>query len=109
MLSYELRQGSRIRGKVGITEDGIISAIQGMWYIDSGMSSTYAQAMTAVGLGEAQAFCGKCKNWDLDTMLIAANHSSQAPIRGFGGQELKGALIPVSYTHLDQGGQDIKS
>ena len=100
MLSYELRQGSRIRGKVGITEDGIISAIQGMWYIDSGMSSTYAQAMTAVGLGEAQAFCGKCKNWDLDTMLIATNHSSQAPIRGFGGQELKGALIPLVCTAI---------
>lgn len=100
MLSYELRQGSRIRGKVGITEDGIISAIQGMWYIDSGMSSTYAQAMTAVGLGEAQAFYGKCKNWDLDTMLIATNHSSQAPIRGFGGQELKGALIPLVCTAI---------
>ena len=47
MLSYELRQGSRIRGKVGITQDGIINSIQGMWYIDSGMSSTYAQAMPA--------------------------------------------------------------
>lgn len=39
--------------RMGITQDGIINAIQGMWYIDSGMSSTYAQAMTAVGLGEA--------------------------------------------------------
>lgn len=106
MLSYELRQGSRIRGKVGITQDGIINAIQGMWYIDSGMSSTYAQAMTAVGLGEAQAFCGKCKNWDLETMLIATNHSSQAPIRGFGGQELKGALIPLVCTAIRVAGMD---
>lgn len=106
MLSYELRQGSRIRGKVGITQDGIINSIQGMWYIDSGMSSTYAQAMTAVGLGEAQAFCGKCKNWDLDTMLIATNHSSQAPIRGFGGQELKGALIPLVCTAIRAAGMD---
>ncbi|WP_320977388.1 xanthine dehydrogenase family protein molybdopterin-binding subunit, partial [Enterocloster asparagiformis] len=31
MLSFELRQGSRIRGKVGITQDGLINAIQGMW------------------------------------------------------------------------------
>ena len=106
MLSYELRQGSRIRGKVGITQDGLINAIQGMWYIDSGMSSTYAQAMTAVGLGEAQAFCGKCKNWDLETMLIATNHSSQAPIRGFGGQELKGALIPLVCTAIRAAGMD---
>ena len=106
MLSYELRQGSRIRGKVGITQDGLINAIQGMWYIDSGMSSTYAQAMTAVGLGEAQAFCGKCKNWDLETMLIATNHSSQAPIRGFGGQELKGALIPLVCTAIRAAGVD---
>lgn len=106
LLSYELRQGSRIRGRVGITKDGIINAIQGMWYIDSGMSSTYAQAMTAVGLGEAQAFCGKCKNWDLDTMLIATNHSSQAPIRGFGGQELKGALIPLVCTAIRAANMD---
>lgn len=33
-------------------------------------------------------------------MLIATNHSSQAPIRGFGGQELKGALIPLVCTAI---------
>lgn len=64
------------------------------------MSSTYAQAMTAVGLGRPRHSAGKCKNWDLDTMLIATNHSSQAPIRGFGGQELKGALIPLVCTAI---------
>ncbi len=106
MLMFELREGSRIKGKIGITEDGIINAIQGMWYIDSGMSSTYAQAMTAVGLGEAQAFCGKCKNWALDTVLVATNHSSQAPIRGFGGQELKSAMIPLVCTAIRKGGFD---
>lgn len=100
MLSYELRQGSYMKGKVGITKDGIINAIDGVWYIDSGMSSTYAQAMTAVGLGEAQAFCGKCHDWHLDTALVATNHSSQAPIRGFGGQELKAALIPLVCTAI---------
>ena len=106
LLAYELRQGSRMRGKIGITEDGIINAIEGMWYIDSGMSSTYAQAMTAVGLGEAQAFCGKCKNWNLDTKLVATNHSSQAPIRGFGGQELKSAMIPLVCTAIREAGMD---
>ena len=100
MLTYELRQGSYMKGRVGITEDGIINAIDGTWYIDSGMSSTYAQAMTAVGLGEAQAFCGKCRDWHLDTALVATNHSSQAPIRGFGGQELKAALIPLVCTAI---------
>lgn len=69
-LSYEARMGSRIRGKVGLTKDGIINAVQGMWYVDSGMSSIYAQAQMAVGLGEAQAFLGKCQNWDLDSKLI---------------------------------------
>ncbi len=106
MLSFELREGSRMRGKIGITEDGIINAVQGMWYIDSGMSSTYAQAMTAVGLGEAQAFCGKCQNWDLDTVLVATNHSSQAPIRGFGGQELKSAMIPLVCTAIRAANMD---
>lgn len=94
-LSYEARMGSRIRGKIGLTKDGIINAVQGMWYVDSGMSSIYAQAQMAVGLGEAQAFLGKCQNWDLDSKLIATNHIAAAPIRGFGGQELKGALIPL--------------
>jgi len=105
-LTYELREGSRIRGKVGMTKDGIINAVQGMWYIDSGMSSTYAQAQTAVGLGEAQAFLGKCKHWDLDSKLIATNHSSQAPIRGFGGQEFKGVLIPLVCTAIRRAGMD---
>jgi len=104
--TYELRQGSRIRGKVGITEDGYVHAIEGMWITDSGMSSTYAQAQTAVGLGEAQAFLGKCPNWALDTKLIATNHSSQAPIRGFGGQELKAALIPLVCTAIREAKMD---
>lgn len=106
MLSYELRQGSRIRGKVGMTEDGIINSVEGMWYTDSGMSSTYAQAMTAVGLGECQAFLGKCKNWALDTKLVATNHSSQAPIRGFGGQECKSVLVPMVCTAIRAAGMD---
>lgn len=106
MLSYELRQGSRIRGKIGMTEDGIINAVEGMWYTDSGMSSTYAQAMTAVGLGECQAFLGKCKNWALDTKLVATNHSSQAPIRGFGGQECKSVLVPMVCTAIRAANMD---
>ena len=93
--SYEIRMGSRMRGRVGMTKDGIINAIEGMWYVDSGMSSTYAQAQMAVGLGEAQAFLGKCQNWDLDSKLVVTNHIPAAPIRGFGGQELKAALIPL--------------
>ncbi len=106
LLSYELRQGSRIRGKVGMTEDGCINAVEGMWYTDSGMSSTYAQAMTAVGLGECQAFLGKCKDWALDTKLVATNHSSQAPIRGFGGQECKSVLVPMVCNAIREAGMD---
>jgi CO/xanthine dehydrogenase Mo-binding subunit len=106
MLTYELRQGSRIRGKVGMTEDGIINSVEGMWYTDSGMSSTYAQAMTAVGLGECQAFLGKCQNWALDTTLVATNHSSQAPIRGFGGQECKSVLVPMVCTAIRAANMD---
>jgi len=106
MLTYELRQGSRIRGKVGMTEDGIVNAVEGMWYTDSGMSSTYAQAMTAVGLGECQAFLGKCKDWALDTKLVATNHSSQAPIRGFGGQECKSVLVPMVCNTIREAGMD---
>lgn len=106
MLTYELRQGSRIRGKVGMTEDGIINSVEGMWYTDSGMSSTYAQAMTAVGLGECQAFLGKCKNWALDTKLVATNHSSQAPIRGFGGQECKSVLVPMVCSAIREANMD---
>ena len=89
-----------------MTEDGIINAVEGMWYTDSGMSSTYAQAMTAVGLGECQAFLGKCKAWALDTKLVATNHSSQAPIRGFGGQECKSVLVPMVCNTIREAGMD---
>ena len=104
--SYEVRMGSRIRGKVSMRKDGIVNALQGMWYVDSGMSSTYAQAQIAVGLGEAQVFLGKCQNWDLDSKLVATNHIPAAPIRGFGGQELKGALIPLVCSVARKAGFD---
>jgi xanthine dehydrogenase molybdenum-binding subunit len=105
-LAYELRQGSRIKGKIGMTKEGNINAVQGLWYTDAGMSSTYAQAQTAVGLGEAQAFLGKCKHWDFETKLIATNHSSQAPIRGFGGQECKAVLTPLVCSAIREAKMD---
>jgi len=103
---FEIRMGSRMRGKIGMTKDGIINAVEGMWYVDSGMSSSFAQAQMAVGLGEAQAFLGKCKNWHLDSRLVVTNHIPAAPIRGFGGQELKASLIPLVNVAIRKAGFD---
>ena len=104
--SWEIRLGSSIHGKVGITKDGIINAVQGEWNVDVGISSALAQGQMAVGLGEAQAMIAKCPNWDVDSKLYATNHNPGGPIRGFGGLELKSALLPLVTLAMREGNFD---
>ena len=52
------------------------------------------QAQVAVGCGEVQiAF--RCPNWDLRPVIVCTNRNASGIVRGFGGQELKCALIPA--------------
>jgi CO/xanthine dehydrogenase Mo-binding subunit len=93
-IAWRLRIGSRIQAKVGIKKDGTVTAVSGEWVVDTGAFSEMAQGVIAVGLGEAQLLL-RCPNWNLQTHLICTNRNPSGGIRGYGGQELKSALIPI--------------
>ncbi len=94
MAAFTLRLGSRIQAKVGVKKDGTITAIQGTWYVDTGYYSFTTQCQVAVGSGEAQIMA-QCPNWDLKNIIVATNRNASGSTRGFGGQELKCAFIPI--------------
>ncbi|MBN1367415.1 MAG: xanthine dehydrogenase family protein molybdopterin-binding subunit [Dehalococcoidales bacterium] len=101
--SYSLRIGSRIHCKIGIKKDGTVTAVAGEWLVDTGAASEMAQVEIAVGCGEAQLML-RCSNWNLQPHLVCTNRSPSGVVRGFGGQELKSALIPVLSLALEKAG-----
>jgi xanthine dehydrogenase molybdenum-binding subunit len=103
--AFVLRLGSRIKGKIGIKKDGTVQAISGEWLVNTGAFSDQAQAQVAVGLGEAQLML-RCANWDLKTKLVCTNRSASGIVRGFGGQELESALLPIFMNVLAQANFD---
>ena len=103
--AFVLRLGSRFRGKVGLKKDGTVKAISGEWLVDTGAFSDQAQAQVAVGLGEAQLML-RCLNWDLKTKLVCTNRCASGIVRGFGGQELESALLPIFMYAMEQGNID---
>ncbi|MCL2164507.1 MAG: xanthine dehydrogenase family protein molybdopterin-binding subunit [Oscillospiraceae bacterium] len=106
LTTFDQRLGSKITAKVGMLEDGTINAIEGLWLVDTGISTDLAQGQTAVGLGEAQLVLAKTKNWNLDTKLVATNRCPSGVVKGFGGQELKSALIPLVQKAMRELGID---
>jgi len=103
--AFVLRLGSRFRGKIGIKKDGTVMAVQGEWLVDTGAFSDMAQAQVAVGLGELQLML-RCANWDIKTKLVCTNRSASGIVRGFGGQELESALLPILMQALEKGDID---
>jgi xanthine dehydrogenase molybdenum-binding subunit len=94
MAAFTLRIGSRIHAKVGMKQDGSITAVQGTWYVDTGYYSFTTQAQVAVGSGELMIMT-QCPNWDLKNIIVATNRNASGATRGFGGQELKCSFIPL--------------
>lgn len=94
LLAYETRLGSNMTLKVGI-KDGLVHAMQGRWLIDTGSCNDIGQAQMGVGLGEMQLVCSKCKNWDFSADIYYTNKEPAGVVRGFGGQELKAAMMPI--------------
>jgi len=105
MAAFTLRVGSRIQAKVGMKKNGSITAIQGTWYVDSGYYSFTTQAQVAVGLGEIMIMA-QCPNWDLKNIVVATNRNASGSTRGFGGQELKCAFIPLLCLAMEKAGLD---
>ncbi|HSW40493.1 MAG TPA: xanthine dehydrogenase family protein molybdopterin-binding subunit [Acidobacteriota bacterium] len=105
MAAFTLRVGSRIQAKVGMKKDGSITAIQGVWYVDTGCYSFTSQCQVAVGSGELQIMT-QCPNLDLQNILVATNRNASGATRGFGGQELKCAFMPLLDQAMQKAGLD---
>ncbi|MBI2934202.1 MAG: molybdopterin-dependent oxidoreductase [Chloroflexi bacterium] len=103
--TYTVRLGSRIHARVGIKKDGAITAISGQWLVNAGAASETAQGMVAVGCGEAQVAL-RCQNWDLQPHVVCTNRNPSGVVRGFGGQELKSALMPLVSRAVEKAGLD---
>jgi len=105
LATFTLRPGSRMQAKVGIKKDGTVTAISGKWLIDTGCYSMTTQSQVAVGCGEVQIMV-RCPNWDLKPTIVCTNKNAAGIVRGFGGQELKCALIPLLSLAMEKAGLD---
>lgn len=105
LAAFVLRPASRMRAKVGMKRDGTVTAVSGMWLVGTGYYSKTTQAQVAVGCGEAQ-LAVRCPNWDLKTTIVCTNRNASGIVRGFGGQELKCALIPLLCLAMEKADLD---
>jgi CO/xanthine dehydrogenase Mo-binding subunit len=105
LAAYVLRPTSRIHARVGMKRDGTVTAVSGTWLLDTGFYSQTTQAQVAVGCGEAQ-LAVRCPNWNLKTAIVCTNRNASGIVRGFGGQELKCALIPLLSLAMEKAGLD---
>ncbi len=103
--TFSVRFGSRIKGKVGITKDGRVTAFKGDWLINTGNFATSTQGQVAVGLGEVQIML-RCDNWNLQPHVVFTNQTASGAVRGFGGQELKSAFLPILMLALKKADLD---
>jgi xanthine dehydrogenase molybdenum-binding subunit len=103
--SYSLRLGSRVHARVGLKKDGSITAIEGRWLVNIGAASESGPYQVAVGCGELQIVL-QCPNWNLKTALVFTNHSPAGIVRGYGGQELESAILPVIGLAMEKAGVD---
>jgi CO/xanthine dehydrogenase Mo-binding subunit len=105
LAAFTLRPATRIHARVGMKKDGTVTAVSGTWLVGTGYYSMTTQAQVAVGCGEVQiAF--QCPNWDLKPVVVCTNRNASGVVRGFGGQELKCALIPLLSLAMEKAGVD---
>jgi CO/xanthine dehydrogenase Mo-binding subunit len=105
LAAFTLRVSSRIHAKVGMKNDGTITAIQGDWLVDTGCYSFTTQAQVAVGSGEMQIMT-QCPNWDMRNKIVATNRNASGATRGFGGLELKCSFIPLLCLAMEKANLD---
>ncbi|MBI5442389.1 MAG: xanthine dehydrogenase family protein molybdopterin-binding subunit [Deltaproteobacteria bacterium] len=94
LACFVLRPSTWIDGKIGLTRDGTVTAVAGSWLVGTGYYSLTTQIQIAVGCGEAMIALHS-KNWKLKPEVVCTNRTASGIVRGFGGQELKCALIPL--------------
>jgi CO/xanthine dehydrogenase Mo-binding subunit len=106
LLCFENRLGSQIEAKIGIDKEGIVRAVKGKWFVDTGAYSNCTQGQVGVGLGEAQLIMGKCTDWDFDSKLTATNRTPAGIARGYGGMELNSCLNLLLCRAMEAGNFD---
>ncbi|MBI5446790.1 MAG: xanthine dehydrogenase family protein molybdopterin-binding subunit [Deltaproteobacteria bacterium] len=94
LAAFTVRMESKIHARVGMRKDGSVTAVAGEWLIGTGAYSMTTQAQVAVGAGEVQLVV-RSPNWDLRSKIVCSNRNPSGIVRGFGGQELKCALLPL--------------
>ncbi|BBO82068.1 xanthine dehydrogenase molybdenum-binding subunit XdhA [Desulfosarcina ovata subsp. sediminis] len=105
LMAYQVRIGSRMHAKVGIKKDGTVTALDCKWLVDSGYYSFVGPAQVAVGLGEAMVTL-RCANWNMQPYVVYTNRNASGSARGFGGQELKSALLPIVTLAMEKADLD---
>jgi xanthine dehydrogenase molybdenum-binding subunit len=105
LATFVLRPSTRLHAKVGIKKDGTVTAVSGKWLLGTGYYSMTTQGQVAVGSGEAQ-IAVRCPNWDVKPIIVCTNRNASGIVRGFGGQELKCALIPLLSQAMEKAGLD---
>jgi xanthine dehydrogenase molybdenum-binding subunit len=80
-------------------------AIEGRWLVNTGAASECCPYEIAVGCGELQLIL-RCPNWNLKTALVFTNQSPSGMVRGFGGQELGCAILPIISLAMEKAGVD---
>lgn len=93
LIVYERRLSNKFIGKIGMTKDGMVKAIQGDWLVSTGISSELTQGQVAEGLGELNLVLNKTPNWDVTAKVVVSNLPPVGIARGFGGQELKSCAL----------------
>ena len=105
LAAFTVRIGSRLRAEVGMKKDGTVTFVSGDWLVNTGAFSEITPGMVAVGCGEAQ-LAVRCANWDLRSRVVCTNRTPSGQVRGFGGQELKCALLPILAAGMEKAGID---
>ena len=103
LMTYEVRLGSILKGKIAMDKEGFVTAVEGDWIVDTGAIADSVQGQVGVGLGEAQLVCAKCQNWNLDSHIAVTNKPAAGIVRGYGGQELNSCLARLMCRTMKAG------
>lgn len=103
LAAYSLRISCRINARVGIKNDGTVTAVTGDWFVNTGSGSEAAPHEIAVGCGELQLAL-RCPNWNLISHLVLTNRAPTGIVRGYGGQELESSILPVLGMAMEKAG-----
>ncbi|MBI2952700.1 MAG: xanthine dehydrogenase family protein molybdopterin-binding subunit [Chloroflexi bacterium] len=103
--AFTLRLGSRIQARIGMKKDGTVTAISGDWLVNTGYYCAGTQGQVAVGCGEIQLVV-RCPNWNLKPKVVCTNRAPSGIVRGYGGQELKCAFLPILTMALEKADLD---